>query len=131
MMLPLTRPLPAELGSGRCNAVGGVVVGRLTAADAWYLYLEGPTVRMHVTALLLLDPSNAPGGFSFAKLRNFVSGRLDVMPALRRRLVEVPFSIDHPSWIEDPDFDLDRRTGGTSGPGETGTGCCREGRATG
>jgi diacylglycerol O-acyltransferase / wax synthase len=87
---------------------GGVVVGRLTAADAWYLYLEGPTVRMHVTALLLLDPSSAPGGFSFAKLRNFVSGRLDLMPALRRRLVEVPFSIDHPSWIEDPDFDLDR-----------------------
>ena len=26
---------------------------------------------------------------------------------MRRRLVEVPFGLDHPYWIEDPDFDLD------------------------
>jgi WS/DGAT/MGAT family acyltransferase len=26
---------------------------------------------------------------------------------MRRRLVEVPFGIDHPYWIEDPQFDLD------------------------
>ena len=80
---------------------------RLTAADAWYLYLEGPTVHLHVTGLLLLDPTTAPKGFSFTKLRNYVTARLDLMPALRRRLVEVPLAIDHPGWIEDPDFDLD------------------------
>lgn len=79
---------------------------RLTAADAWYLYLEGPTVPLHVTGLLLLDPSTAPTGFTFQKLRRYIAGRLDLMPALRRRLVEVPLAIDHPSWIEDPDFDL-------------------------
>ncbi len=80
---------------------------RLTAADAWYLYVEGPTVPLHVTGLLLVDPSTAPGGFSFTRLRHYIASRLDLMPALRRRLVEVPFSIDHPCWIEDPDFDLD------------------------
>lgn len=79
---------------------------RLTAADAWYLYLEGPTVPLHVTGLLLLDPSTAPTGFTFQKLRRYIAGRLDLMPALRRRLIEVPLAIDHPSWIEDPDFDL-------------------------
>ena len=30
-------------------------------------------------------------------------GRLEPM---RRRLVEVPFKLDHPYWIDDPDFDL-------------------------
>jgi diacylglycerol O-acyltransferase len=25
---------------------------------------------------------------------------------MRRRLVEVPFKLDHPYWIDDPDFDL-------------------------
>lgn len=80
---------------------------RLSAADAWYLYLESPVVHLHVTGLLLLDPSTAPTGFSFKKLRRHVAGRLDVMGVLRRRLVEVPMAIDHPTWIEDPAFDLD------------------------
>ena len=80
---------------------------RLTAADAWYLYLEGPSVHLHVTGLLVLDPSTAPAGFSFKKLRRHVVGRLDLMPALRRRLVEVPLGIDHPVWADDPAFDLD------------------------
>ena len=81
---------------------------RLPAADAWFLYLEGPTVPLHVTGVLMVEPSTAPGGFSFAKLRRYIQGRLDLMPMLRRRLVEVPLSIDHPYWIEDPDFDLDQ-----------------------
>jgi WS/DGAT/MGAT family acyltransferase len=80
---------------------------RLTAADAWYLYLEGPTVHLHVTGLLVLDPSTAPGGFSFPKLRRYIASRLDLMPALRQRLVEVPLAVDHPCWIEDPAFDID------------------------
>ncbi len=80
---------------------------RLAPTDAWFLYLEGPTVPLHVTGLLLLDPSTAPDGLSFEGLRRYVTGRLDLMPELRRRLVEVPLAIDHPSWIDDPDFDLD------------------------
>ena len=96
---------------------------RLTAADAWYLYLEGPTVHLHVTGLLLLDPSTAPDGFSFDTLRSFITERLHLMPTLRRRLVEVPLSIDHPTWIDDPDFDLDehlhhRTLGGTGSDAE-------------
>ncbi len=33
--------------------------------------------------------------------------RLDRIPVLRRRLVEVPLAIDHPCWIDDPGFDLE------------------------
>lgn len=80
---------------------------RLTPEDAWFLYLEGPTVHLHVTGLLLLDPSTAPGGFTFDELRRYILGRLDLMPMLRQRLVEVPLAIDHPCWIEDTAFDID------------------------
>ncbi len=80
---------------------------RLTAADAWYLYLEGPTAPLHVTGLLILDPSTAPRGFSVEQVRDYIESRLDAMPTLRRRLVEVPLAIDHPCWADDPDFDID------------------------
>ena len=39
------------------------------------------------------------------------------MPPFRRRIVEVPFRLNHPIWVEDPDFDLDyhiRRIGAPS-----------------
>jgi diacylglycerol O-acyltransferase len=85
-----------------------VVVERLTAADAWFLYVEGPTLPVHVTGLLILDPATSATGFSFERMRQHIAGRLDVTPELRRRLVEVPLAIDHPCWIEDPAFELDQ-----------------------
>ena len=62
---------------------------------------------MHVTGVFLLDPAGAPGGFSFDQVRAMVARRLHRAPPFRRRLVEVPFRLAHPLWIEDPDFDLD------------------------
>jgi WS/DGAT/MGAT family acyltransferase len=80
---------------------------RLTGLDASFLYMETPTTFMHVANLMILDPSTAPGGFSFEKFRDLYEQRLDLAPPFRRRLVEVPLGLNHPMWIEDPDFDLD------------------------
>src|SRR5690242_12235257 len=80
---------------------------RLTGLDATFLYMETPSSPMHVASLFVLDPSTAPNGFSFADLRELYLQRLDLAPPFRRRLVEVPFGLHHPVWIEDPDFDLD------------------------
>src|SRR5688500_8460515 len=33
--------------------------------------------------------------------------RLPLLPPMRWRLVEVPFKLDYPYWVDDPDFDLD------------------------
>ncbi len=79
---------------------------RLDAADAWFLYLENPSVHLHVTGVLLLDPTGVDD-FSFALVRRHVLERLDRLPALRLRLAEVPLGIDHPEFVRDPDFDLD------------------------
>ena len=56
---------------------------------------------------MILDPSTAPDGFGFERFRELYDQRLDLAPPFRRRLVEVPFGLNHPVWIEDPDFDLD------------------------
>src|SRR2546423_3592789 len=80
---------------------------RLTGLDATFLYLETPANHMHVASTAIFDPSTVPGGYSFDKVRDLVEDRLPLLPPFRRRLVEVPFQIHHPLWIEDPDFDLD------------------------
>jgi len=81
---------------------------RLTGLDAAWLYLETRTMHMHVGSVLVLDPSTAADGrVTHAGLTGYVRDRLHLAPPLRRRLVETPFRLDHPVWIEDPDFDLE------------------------
>jgi diacylglycerol O-acyltransferase / wax synthase len=80
---------------------------RLTGLDASFLYMETSTSFMHVASLMILDPSTAPNGFDFDRLRDLYEQRLDQAPPFRRRLVEVPLGLHHPIWVEDPDFDLD------------------------
>ena len=42
---------------------------RLSGMDAAFLYLETPTTHMQVQAVMLLDPSTVPGGYSFEKIK--------------------------------------------------------------
>lgn len=80
---------------------------RLTGIDATFLYLETPSMPMHVGSVAVLDPSKGDGSFSYEKFRSILQSRLHLLPPFRRRLVNTPFSLHHPVWIEDPDFDLD------------------------
>ncbi len=80
---------------------------QLTGMDATFLHMETPATQGHVGSLTIFDANSAPADFGFAELKSILAQRLDQAPVLRRRLVEVPFGLDHPYWIEDPDFDLD------------------------
>lgn len=80
---------------------------RLSGLDSMFFYLETPTNHMHMAGVVLLDPRAAPARFSFAQVRALVARRLDRAASFRRRLVEVPFGLGQPVWIEDPEFDLD------------------------
>ncbi|MGQ0830950.1 MAG: WS/DGAT/MGAT family O-acyltransferase [Microthrixaceae bacterium] len=79
---------------------------RLTGLDASFLSLETPSSHMHVAGLGIYDPSGVPGGLTLEKLTEAYSGRLHLAPPFRQRLVNVPFGLHHPLWIEDPDFDI-------------------------
>ncbi len=81
---------------------------QLTSLDAQFLAFESPRTYGHVGGLAVYDPSTAPGGeITTTDLCRLVSERLHLLPPFTWKLVNVPFGIDLPYWIEDPDFDLD------------------------
>lgn len=81
---------------------------RLSGQDAMFVYLETPHTPMHLGSVGIYDPSTAPGGFvRFKDILAFIRSRLAGARAFRQRLVRVPFDLDHPMWIEDPEFDLE------------------------
>src|SRR5438046_9365190 len=80
---------------------------RLSGMDAAFLYLETPTTHMHVHAVMVLDPSTVPGGYSFEKIKAHLASRLPTLLEFRRRLAYVPFGLHRPVWFDDPDFDFD------------------------
>ena len=80
---------------------------RLSGLDASFLYLETPSLHMHVGLCLVFDPTTVPGGYSFDRMKRSIEGRLPSAPVFRRRLVEVPLRLGHPVWVDDADFDID------------------------
>jgi diacylglycerol O-acyltransferase / wax synthase len=90
---------------------------QLTSLDAQFLALESKTTYGHVSGLAIYDPSTAPGGqLRRADVCRLIDERLHMLPPFRWRLAEVPFGIDHPYWVDDPDFDLDFHIRETAAP---------------
>jgi diacylglycerol O-acyltransferase / wax synthase len=80
---------------------------RLSAVDALFVEMETKQMNNSVVAVLVLDPSQMPDGYSYEQVRQHFADRLDEIPAYRRRLVHVPFDLALPLWVDDPDFRLD------------------------
>jgi WS/DGAT/MGAT family acyltransferase len=81
---------------------------RLSGLDASFLYLETPDQPLHVCSILELDTSTMPGGYNFDRLRDELAVRLKAMPTFREKLADSPLNLDHPVWVEDRQFDIDR-----------------------
>lgn len=81
---------------------------QLSGLDASFLYLETPDQLMHVCAALVLDPGTVPGGYDFASFKAELGRRISGVPTFRRKLRQIPWEIDHPVWVDDAEFDLDR-----------------------
>jgi len=80
---------------------------RMSGLDASFLYLEAPSLHMHVAMAMTFDPSTIPGGYSFARIKSSIATRVPRAPVFQRRLLEVPLHLGHPVWVDDPDFDID------------------------
>jgi len=77
---------------------------QLPGSDSVFLAMETGDVYGHTGGLSILDPSDAPG-FDFERLVSFTAERLTLAPRFSWKLREVPFGLDRPYWMEDPDFD--------------------------
>ncbi len=81
---------------------------QLQGMDASFVALETRNSPMHIGSLLIYNPETAPGGFvRYKDILAFYESRLQLSRTVRQRLVGVPFELDYPYWIEDPDFDLE------------------------
>jgi WS/DGAT/MGAT family acyltransferase len=81
---------------------------KLSSLDASFLYLETPEMPMHVGSMAIFRlPDDYKGDF-FEEFKAMIASRLHVAPILKARLEKTPLDIDHPSWVEDDQFDIDR-----------------------
>src|SRR5437867_824728 len=95
-LISTARPAAQVSGSTR----GGAHMRRMGGLDAAFLYGETPSWHMHVSAVLLIDPSTTPavpgaqmGTWSFERFKSHVESRLPFAPQFRWRPVEVPFGL--------------------------------------
>jgi diacylglycerol O-acyltransferase / wax synthase len=81
---------------------------RLSGLDASFLYLETPAQLMHVCALMVLDPSTMPSSYTFDDLMAHIDDSVHDVPAFTRKIRGVPMGLDHPVWVRDQQFDIER-----------------------
>ncbi|HSM29140.1 MAG TPA: wax ester/triacylglycerol synthase family O-acyltransferase [Woeseiaceae bacterium] len=81
---------------------------QLSGIDSLFLFTENHRAPLEVGCLQIYDPATAPAGtVRFKEILATFQQRLDRVDLFRQKLVEVPFSLDYPYWIEDGDFDLE------------------------
>ncbi|MFN5902465.1 MAG: wax ester/triacylglycerol synthase domain-containing protein, partial [Novosphingobium sp.] len=81
---------------------------QLQGMDASFVAMETRNSPMHIGSILIYNPATAPGGFvRFKDILRFMESRMQLSRTMRQRLVRVPFDLDYPYWIEDPEFDLE------------------------
>ena len=81
---------------------------QLSGLDASFVYLEAPRAPMHIGSVAIYDPSTAPNGaVTFKGILDHITSRMPLVPSYREKLLRVPLDLDHPYWVDDPDFDLE------------------------
>jgi diacylglycerol O-acyltransferase len=81
---------------------------QLSPVDSIFVYNEQSNAPLHISPIMIYDPSTAENGFvRFKDILETFRSRLKLSPVFRRKLVKVPFNLDNPYWVEDEDFDLE------------------------
>jgi WS/DGAT/MGAT family acyltransferase len=84
----------------------GKIMKQLSGLDAVFLYMETPTTYGHVNGLAIYERPT-PDFDPYTEVYQRFGSLVGHIEPLRRRVVEVPFGLDHPYWVDDPHFDLD------------------------
>ena len=80
---------------------------QLSGLDGAFLTMESGTVFGHVGSVCILDTRTARHRLTLRHVTRVIESRLPLVPLFRRRLVAVPFGLDQPYWVDDPDFDIE------------------------
>lgn len=80
---------------------------RLNGMDAMLLYSESPNLHAHTLKVAIVDTAEFSGAFDFEVFRDVFRQRLSMLEPLRYKLVEIPWRLHHPMWLENCEIDLD------------------------
>ena len=81
---------------------------QLSARDAGFLYSDTSHSNANITLIQIYDQSTAPGGkVRFKSILAHIESRLAGLPMFRSKLQRVALDLDHPYWVDDPNFDLE------------------------
>ena len=84
------------------------MIKQLTGLDSMFLYAENSRMPLEVSSLCIYDPSAAPKGkVRFKEILATIDNRLERAGLFHRKILELPFSLDHPYWVEDEHFDIE------------------------
>ena len=73
----------------------------ISGLDATFLYAETPTSPMHIGSVSIIE-----GSLDFETFKANLESKIHQIPKFRQRLVSIPFSIDYPYWVDDPNFNI-------------------------
>jgi WS/DGAT/MGAT family acyltransferase len=82
--------------------IGSDLNHRLSAMDAFFLYIEREEAPAHVGCINILD-----GPLQYKKFVKNLNSRIHLIPRYMQRVVPAPFNIGHPTWEFDPDFEIE------------------------
>lgn len=74
---------------------------RMTALDAAFFHLERAGQRLHVAGVVTIE-----GTVDFEDFVADLGARLHCIPRYTQRPMSVPFGLSHPTWEDDPQFDV-------------------------
>jgi WS/DGAT/MGAT family acyltransferase len=90
------------------DRTGGPHYERLSAMDAMFLEIEDANLPMHMGSVALYQAGpllREGGGLDFERMVAAAEAQLHGAPRLRQKLATIPL-LEHPVWIDDPDFNL-------------------------
>ncbi len=79
---------------------------RLNGMDAMLLYSETPNLHTHTLQVAIVDAGGLDD-FGFEAFEQTMQRRLHLLDPLRYRLVDIPWRLHHPMWLENCEVDLD------------------------
>ncbi|MEM6709219.1 MAG: wax ester/triacylglycerol synthase domain-containing protein [Pseudomonadota bacterium] len=74
---------------------------RLSTTDASFLYTESVSGPMHISSVSVVE-----GEIPFETLLLHFDDCMEKLPSYRRKIAQTPFNVAHPTWVDDPDFDV-------------------------
>src|SRR5690242_3639893 len=75
--------------------------------DAMLLYSETPNLHTHTLKVAIVHTADFAGEFTFDVFRRTIARRLHLLEPLRYQLIDIPWKLHHPMWLEDCPVDLD------------------------